>query len=85
MGQQRPLLVLAVAVCSAVLLPLSDADAGPARQASVAALLNSMNDPVVLQTAQTYQKLMGHKHSLSQGHLERSLVFTGKPSTVMCC
>jgi phage-related holin len=42
-----------------------------------AGYLDVLKAPQLLTAAKTYQRLMAHKHSLSEGQLARSLVYTG--------
>lgn len=44
---------------------------------SYAAYLDILRDPQLLTAARTYQQVMQHKHSLSSGALQRSLVYKG--------
>lgn len=77
--QQQSLRGLAVLVALSALLPQALCmSAGDDHAFAVADLISSMQNPGVLGTAGAYQQLMMHKHSLSQGHLERSLVYLGK-------
>jgi hypothetical protein len=39
--------------------------------------IDILRDPQLLTAAKTYQQLMQHKHSLSSGALQRSLVYRG--------
>lgn len=80
MGQQQKLLVAVLsAVLAALLLPQATCMSGGDDYAfAVSDLISAMQNTDVLGTAGTYQQLMMHKHSLSQGHLERSLVYLGK-------
>lgn len=84
MGQQHGF-CLAVALLSAVLLPQALGISEPGdHAASLSAFLGAMQNPELLGTAAAYQQLMSHRHSLSQGHLERSLAFMGEGRAQEC-
>lgn len=73
-------LKLSLLIWSVTVLLQTSAGAGPAPgQQHLGAVLGALQqqEPAHLRTAQAYQKMMGHQHTLSQGHLERSLVFSG--------
>jgi hypothetical protein len=77
MAHQQQWALLASLLVAAVMLPRAACISGD-HGASVSAFLSAMQDPGVLGTAGTYQQLMAHKHTLSQGHLERSLAYMGE-------
>lgn len=74
MGQQVHMVALLAVLSAAVAVPHAMGSGHPDQAASVAAVLSAMQGPGL---GGAYQKMMGHKHTLSQGHLERSLAFIG--------
>lgn len=78
--QQQQWALLVFVLVSAVLLPRTAciSGGGGGHASTVSAFLTAMQDPAVLGTADTYQQLMAHQHTLSQGHLERSLAYMGE-------
>ena len=68
------MVALLAVLSAAVAVPHAMGSGHPDQAASVAAVLSAMQGPGL---GGAYQKMMGHKHTLSQGHLERSLAFIG--------
>lgn len=64
-------------IAAAEALPENFAAQLHTRRHSYAAYLDILRNPNLLAGAKTYQQLMQHKHSLSRGSLQRSLVYKG--------
>jgi hypothetical protein len=79
LGQQAWRVCRAIAACVLLLLPRPGALAPAAASSDVrvAQLLQALQGAGVQGVAQQYDALMSHQHSLSRGHLQRSLVFRG--------
>ena len=76
MGQQQLRRFCAVVMLVKVLALLPHVQCIPDGSSSVATILSALQNPGAEGSA--YSQLMGHKHTLSQGHLERSLAFMGE-------
>jgi hypothetical protein len=86
MGQQQLRMLLVLVGMVAALLPpqmaVCDGNGGDGNgngngDGNAASVLQALQEPGVGRAAQDYERLMRHRHTLSPGHLQRSIAFKG--------